>query len=213
MTERNYRDVSPDSDDLDNPSENEALPPFPMLVVLEGSLALVALLLGWALDHHPLSDFEWSPRAAIQGLEATLPLIGLLWLSHRWKIEPILRIHDFLRRELLPYLDGANLLDFAMLSLAAGVGEEILFRGIVQPVISLQVGVIAGLVLTSLIFGCLHPVSLNYVIVATLIGGYLGVVWLISGNILAPIVTHAVYDFLALILLRQEMDSAVPSEE
>ena len=159
VTERNYRDVSPDSDDLDNPSENEALPPFPMLVVLEGSLALVALLLGWALDHHPLSDFEWSPRAAIQGLEATLPLIGLLWLSHRWKIEPILRIHDFLRRELLPYLDGANLLDFAMLSLAAGVGEEILFRGIVQPVISLQVGVIAGLVLTSLIFGCLHPAA------------------------------------------------------
>ena len=36
-----------------------------------------------------------------------------------------------------------------------------------------------------------------YAVIATLIGAYLGVLWFAAGNLLAPITTHAFYDFVA----------------
>jgi hypothetical protein len=36
-----------------------------------------------------------------------------------------------------------------------------------------------------------------YAVIATLIGAYLGVLCFAAGNLLAPITTHAVYDFVA----------------
>ena len=189
------------SDNFGDESDGEEFPILPIIVALEASLGLVALVLGWALGHHPLTDFQWTTRAAIEGLAATLPLIGFLWLSDRWRFEPILRIRDFLREHLLPYLHDANLLDLAMLSIAAGVGEEILFRGFLQSWLTMQFGIVAAIGLTALVFGLLHPVSITYVVIATLIGAYLGGVWLVSGNLLAPIVTHAVYDFVAVLIL------------
>ena len=38
----------------------------------------------------------------------------------------------------------------------------------------------------------------TYALIATLIGAYLGILWIAIGNLLAPIATHAVYDFVAL---------------
>jgi hypothetical protein len=39
----------------------------------------------------------------------------------------------------------------------------------------------------------------GFCVIATLIGAYLGVLWLAAENLLAPITTHAVYDFVALV--------------
>lgn len=44
-----------------------------------------------------------------------------------------------------------------------------------------------------------HLVTKTYAVIATLIGAYLGVIWLAAGNLLAPITAHAVYDFVALV--------------
>ena len=41
----------------------------------------------------------------------------------------------------------------------------------------------------------------TYGVLAALIGVYLGWVWLASGNLLAPVVAHALYDFVALVVL------------
>jgi membrane protease YdiL (CAAX protease family) len=46
---------------------------------------------------------------------------------------------------------------------------------------------------------CFHLVTKTYAVIATLIGAYLGVLWLATENLLAPITTHAVYDFVALV--------------
>ena len=37
----------------------------------------------------------------------------------------------------------------------------------------------------------------RYAVIATLVGAYLGVLWFAAGNLLAPITTHAFYDFVA----------------
>jgi membrane protease YdiL (CAAX protease family) len=53
----------------------------------------------------------------------------------------------------------------------------------------------------SVLFGVGHWLSWSYAVLATMIGAYLGVVFLLSGNLLAPIVAHAAYDVVALFVL------------
>ncbi len=48
-------------------------------------------------------------------------------------------------------------------------------------------------------FGAAHLITWTYAIIAGFIGAYLGLLWIWSGNLLKPMVTHAVYDFAALV--------------
>ena len=47
-------------------------------------------------------------------------------------------------------------------------------------------------------FGAAHLITWTYAIIVCVIGAYLGWIYLATGNLLAPAVTHAVYDFAAL---------------
>jgi uncharacterized protein len=53
-------------------------------------------------------------------------------------------------------------------------------------------------VLSSLLFGLFHPISLTYMIIASILGLYLGTVMLVGENLLTVMVVHALYDFAAL---------------
>jgi hypothetical protein len=46
-----------------------------------------------------------------------------------------------------------------------------------------------------------HSVSAAYALVAGAVGLYLGSLYLITQNLLAPVVAHALYDFVALLVL------------
>jgi uncharacterized protein len=46
-----------------------------------------------------------------------------------------------------------------------------------------------------------HWLTMSYAVFATLIGVYLGILFLVTENLLAPIVTHALYDVVALSVL------------
>ena len=54
------------------------------------------------------------------------------------------------------------------------------------------------LIIASLLFGIAHAVTYTYALAAAVIGVYLGVLWWLAGNLLAPVACHAVYDFVAL---------------
>jgi membrane protease YdiL (CAAX protease family) len=62
------------------------------------------------------------------------------------------------------------------ISFLAGISEELLFRGCLQPVF--------GLIITSLLFGAAHFFTFGYFIIGTGIGFYLGGIYTYSGNIL-----------------------------
>jgi uncharacterized protein len=87
----------------------------------------------------------------------------------------------------------------AVISPLAGVCEEAFFRSVFQGGLARHIGTIPALVVASVIFGCFHLVTKTYAATATLIGAYVGVLWLAAENLLAPITTHAVYDFVALV--------------
>jgi membrane protease YdiL (CAAX protease family) len=167
-------------------------------VLFEAGLAPLALLIGWLLGRSPLEGFTWSIRDAVLGLLAALPMYGLFRLLMRWPIGPLEHLKRFFAETLTPLLGSRPDSDLALISMAAGVGEEMLFRGVLQGVLARWLGTWEGLAVASLLFGLLHPISTTYVVVAGLLGAYLGAVWILSGNLLVVVIAHAVYDYLAL---------------
>ena len=106
---------------------------------------------------------------------------------------------------LVPLFRDCRLAELAIIATLAGIGEEMLFRGVIQAAAAQEIGgqrgVWLGLLLASVLFGLLHPITPTYAILAGLIGLYLGGLWLASGNLLTPVVAHGAYDFLALVYL------------
>jgi membrane protease YdiL (CAAX protease family) len=173
-----------------------------LAVAVEGGLILVAWLAGLLLGQPPLETLSWDGRAVLLGLAATLPMLAFFFACLRWPVGPLRPIRQFCDEVLLPILAPCTLLDLAGISVLAGVGEEMLFRGVFQAALTRWVGSVAlGLVLASVLFGLCHAITAGYVVLAALLGAYLGGLWLYTGNLLAPILSHAIYDFVALVIL------------
>lgn len=84
------------------------------------------------------------------------------------------------------------------LGLAAGFGEELLFRGVFQFELGARFGDWIGLTVSSVVFGALHAVTPLYAVLATIASLYFGGLYLLTDNLAVPIACHAVYDIGAL---------------
>jgi uncharacterized protein len=167
-------------------------------VFFEVGLAPFSLILGWLLGHLPLEHFAWSARDALWGVVAAVPPIALFFALLRWPVGPLAKAKEFCEEEIVPLFHDSHWSELALISLCAGVGEEMLFRGVLQSTFMGWLGVGWGLSLASLLFGILHPASVSYIIFTGLLGFYLGGIWIYNGNLLTLMVIHAVYDFAAL---------------
>ncbi len=112
------------------------------------------------------------------------------------------RIRELLEETLVPMVDKASVFDLAVVSFLAGLGEELLFRGIIQFWLTLHTGPLIALLLASVAFGLAHAVTRIYVVMATLIGFYLGSLMLATDSLVPPIMAHALYDFCGLLYIR-----------
>ena len=164
-------------------------------VFFEGGLAPLSLFLGWWLGHNPLAQFAWSRTDAFWGAVAALPLVGLFVATLHFPFGPLKRIKEFCEEEFVPMLAGSSWSDMALIALSAGVGEEMLFRGVIQSSLVAWVGVRGGLIVASVFFGLLHPISIPYIFLTIFVGFYLGSAFLLAGNLLTVMVTHTLYDF------------------
>jgi len=124
-----------------------------------------------------------------------------LWFGLRTKWGPMLRLREQVESLVGRLFAGARWWALAAVAFAAGVGEELLFRGALQPLAERPLGPTTGLAAISFVFGALHAASAAYFVLATVVGAYLG--WLAQhyNDLIAPITVHAVYDFAALLLL------------
>lgn len=188
-----------------------------LLVACLGEAALigVAWLAAWLFDvplGRLINPAGRQAQAVLIGLAATLPMVGfLVWmLRSRWA--PIARLRDQARGLVGALLAGASPGIILLLAILAGVGEEMLFRGALQPLLGRWLLPIfgedyaawGGVLAASLLFGLAHPISRAYVVVATIGGLYLGVLAQLTGEALSAIVAHAAYDIVALFWLRIE---------
>ncbi|HID24076.1 MAG TPA: CPBP family intramembrane metalloprotease [Planctomycetaceae bacterium] len=182
----------------------------------EGSLIVIALAGGWWVGVPPLETLRWDGRDLALGAAAALPIFALFLLGHRFPVGPLLRIKRFLIEMLGPSLAACRWYDLVLLAVLAGVSEEALFRGFLQRWLERELGLAGGLCLASVAFGLAHVITPTYAALATIAGVYLGMLLHISPspNLLVPIVTHALYDYLAFLVVvrsyRQEQQANRP---
>lgn len=175
-------------------------------VFFEAGLAPFSLILGWLFGHPPLTRFAWRFADATWGMTAAVPLILLFLAMLRWPVGPLRAVREFCEREVVPLFRDSNWSELGLISLSAGVGEEMLFRGVLQASLTDWMGLVWGLALASIIFGVLHPISFSYILIAAFLGLYLGVIWYFNGNLLTVMVTHGLYDLVALGYLIKRLD-------
>jgi CAAX protease family protein len=162
---------------------------------------LLALALGRWLKVAPFETLAWTWRGLAWGIMATAPLLlGLAWCL-RTTVAPVARLVQVAEQRIAPLFAASGPVALAIVAVLAGLGEETLFRGVIQPALATHLPVWAALAVTAVLFGLLHWVTPTYALLAGIVGAYLGVLLLVSGNLLAPIVAHALYDLVALTLL------------
>ena len=167
--------------------------------IFELALILVAALIGSIIGDVAFPfrlDFE--PRDILLAIAATAPPgAAAVFLTSRagTRLPFFGRIHDRLREFLDHPIRGLAMDEIMILAAAAGIGEEVLFRGVLQPSM--------GFWATSLAFGLLHALTPAYFVLAALMGAYLGWLQMETGNLLVPIIVHWLYDALAFWLLRR----------
>ena len=63
---------------------------------------------------------------------------------------------------------------------------------------------VPAIVLASIVFGFCHYITRTYFILATVLGAIFGWLYFATNNLLTVIVIHALYDFIALLILQRE---------
>ena len=183
----------------------------PVAIAAEAGLFALALGLGWWTGVPPLARLRWNWTAlALAGI-ATLPLLLALRWSLATSLAPMRQLVRLAEERLTPLFSTCSAAELGVIALAAGMGEETLFRGWLQPWLGQWLPPWAAVAGGAVVFGTAHPLTPAYVVAATVVGGYLGALTLLSGNLLLPIATHALYDFVALSLLVR-LKPASPSD-
>ncbi|PAY17801.1 CPBP family intramembrane metalloprotease [Rhodopirellula sp. SM50] len=203
----------------------------------ELAIGLAGLLLAWLLGVDAraylgrIDKLAWKSVAIELGIGAlaSIPMliaISLLMKIRHEAIDALKRLSDAPTMKALLSLSPAELLT---VSICAGIGEELAFRGCLLPWLTavqdatgqidnpFQVGdsfsvavpgVLAAAVLVSSIgFGLLHPITKLYVFIASLMGVYFAALMIATDSLLVPIVAHAAYDAAQFLIAKREIEA------
>jgi len=170
-----------------------------LVVLASGLVVVLARWPGWHLWRLIWPTWPALPGAVLSGVLATVPLVGCYLLLAMMTWPPLVRLRRGTVRVARLLLGDASTWELAVVSALAGVGEELLFRGVVQPVVVHLTTPVIGLIAASLLFGLAHCLTWLYFVFATLIGLYLGSLALLCGEIVTPAVAHGLYDFVVLV--------------
>lgn len=177
-----------------------------LLVLIGLGLTISAALgLGFLLKAPPLANFSFTLVDGALGVLATAPLVVMLAWMMRTNWTPVVRF----RQSQIEFLSTIGFeftpLRIAVMSIGAGVSEEMLFRGVLQSWLHGFLPLWFALIATNFVFGALHARNAPYAIIAGLIGVYFGALFAATSNLLTPIVTHAVYDAIAFDFTRRAL--------
>lgn len=191
-------------------------------MLVEGGLAAIGVVLGWLAGINALGRPSGAEELVfigpmLWGMGAGIAGFAVMAALDQLPIPSLRRLRALVEEALGRMLKDASVLQLCALAAAAGIGEEVLFRGFLQqgladamkrmeyePVVC-QVTAIG---LASLIFGLFHAITKTYVIVAAVIGGLLGYLYLHTDSLIAPIVAHGVYDFVAILFFMRSKRAA-----
>lgn len=161
--------------------------------------ALIILLLGVILSTIS-APWEWlgrygwlaAPIGVAMGLLIYL-LAYLLFCSPTMKTRSmhslLVTLHQLFR--------NFTWVQIFVVSALAGIGEELLIRGVLQTFLVGSLGSFLGIIGASLIFGLLHFMTKTYVVFTLALGLLFGIIFHYSNSMVVVMVGHAVYDVIA----------------
>jgi len=168
-----------------------------LALLVEGVALIVALVLArlWGIPLTPLSKHILRD-ILIGTAAAVIPFALFVFsLSEKARAVPIIRsVRKTITGDIRTLFASSTVVDIFLISLLAGLAEEALFRGVIQ--------VKWGIIAASILFGLVHSVTPAYILLATVIGFYIGLLYHVFQSLLIPIQLHCIYDFAALIYLR-----------
>lgn len=169
-----------------------------LAVVTEGALAVAAWAAAWMFNltmmwGKPSRDLAIGTVAAV--VLAAVNYTILTRAPSGWIVDGMRAVYH---EVLVPVFGTLDLPGIVIIGIAAGLGEEWLFRGVLQPLV--------GLLVASVLFGLAHMGGrhmLAFAIWASVMGAALGGLAIVTGGLIAPMVAHGLYDMLALAHLRR----------
>jgi uncharacterized protein len=160
------------------------------------------IVIAWTMSRVLQLPPQWGnpPRDILIGLAgaAALAAANYVLLVHaprNWLVGGVRAVYH---EVLIPLFSRFGVLSIIVIGAVAGIGEEWLFRGVLQP--------LAGLVVASVVFGLAHVgnrAMVAFGVWAMGMGFLLGAMAQATGGLTAPMVAHGVYDMLALAYLRR----------
>ncbi|KAL3815789.1 hypothetical protein ACHAXA_001683 [Cyclostephanos tholiformis] len=203
--------ISPAVHAAEEKAEYRSAPPvrsIALLVTAQALLLPISALLGGVMkipNRGLGAGFSLTTTAAVLGMQWTAPLFVVAGLMHLLEpYSPALRgVTRATQRSVLAVMGKGRRPVFAfvvsiLLGGVAGWGEEWLFRGVLQTMVSERYSSRIGLAVSGVVFGLLHAVTPVYALLAGLASVFFGYLYNISGNLAVPMICHAVYDVGAL---------------
>jgi membrane protease YdiL (CAAX protease family) len=171
---------------------------FALAVLTQALLILTAWAVSRALQLPP----RWGEPArdigiglAGAGVLAVVNYLLLVYGPANWVVGGVRAVYH---EVLIPLFSRFGAPSIVVTGALAGLGEEWLFRGVLQPLV--------GIVAASVLFGLAHIGSrtmIGFGVWAMGMGFLLGVLAQATGGLTAPVVAHGVYDMLALAFIRR----------
>jgi membrane protease YdiL (CAAX protease family) len=157
------------------------------------------------LAREPVLRYLWPHRSL--WLELALGIgAGLLVVAAEALLRPRLAWLRELERMMHGLLGKPSLAQCLGLAAVSALGEEVLFRGLLQPR--------WGLLLASVLFGALHAVMWQYAVFALILGFLLGYLSILSGGgLLAPVLCHFTINAIGLWMLSRSCPADAPPWE
>lgn len=135
--------------------------------------------------------------AALIGAPLAFAVDGVAYLLHTPKINT--PIDELTRSPLMLVLFGI------MAVTIAPIFEELFFRGFLQPLFARTFGVVAGIVITAVLFGALHAFQYQfvwqYVVAVSLVGIALGTIRARTNSIIPSTIMHGCYNAMFIVAL------------
>lgn len=170
-------------------------------LLVEGGLALSAAVLSWLVGPELWSAFHWSWDGVQWGMLGAIPPLIIILAMDRYPVGPLKHVADISERFLRPLLRNCRWPDYFFLATLAGFCEELLFRGWLQPFLASGLTLWASILIGGFVFALCHMITPAYFIIAWLISIYLAMLLVWTDNLLVPMLTHGVYDLIALFVV------------
>jgi len=172
-----------------------------MVLATYAAIGALAAALSLAFGRNPIDCGGWLGMRGAAGLSSSLGLGICLGAGTIAATRTIVQRAEWARalhlalRPAVHGVDGGTLLALAV---ASGIGEELLFRGLLVPTV--------GIALSSLAFGLVHQIRGRarwwWMAWATLMGLLFALIFAATGSLAGPIVAHAAINAANLRYLR-----------